>query len=291
MAASAAAIVCDDVLPRAREWRTERRGPLMIGLCGAQGSGKSTVAAAVGRALEQEGLRTALLSLDDLYLDRAARAALARDIHPLLRTRGVPGTHEVALGVRVLGALAQGEPVRLPRFDKSRDQPAPEENWPLVDRTDVVLFEGWCVGARAEPEAALAAPVNRLEAEEDREGRWRRHVNAALAGPYVDLFAPLDRLILLAAPCFEIVVTWRREQEHALRAALAAEGQGPGQTMDDTAVDRFVCHYERLTRHILREMPARADLLIRLDRARRVIGRSPADPQPNRRDGLPADSR
>jgi D-glycerate 3-kinase len=257
----------------AAEWRRRQRGPLIVGICGSQGSGKSTVSAAVSTRLEQAGYRVAVLSLDDLYLAREARDALGRDIHPLLRTRGVPGTHDVALGERVLDALANSGRTAIPRFDKAHDAPDPETGWPVMEGpVGVILFEGWCVGAAPEEPGALDRPLNALEREEDPAGTWRRFVNEALAGAYQRLFARLDRLILLAAPDFGVVASWRRQQEHELRARLAAERRGLEQTMDDAAVERFVRHYERLTRHILTEMPARADLLIRLDRDRRVRG-------------------
>src|SRR5579864_3119722 len=119
--------------------------PLVVGLCGAQGSGKSTVSAALARRFEQ----AVTLSIDDLYLGRAARGDLARQIHPLLATRGVPGTHDPRLGIEVLSALIRGESVALPRFDKAQDDRAPHENWPIVEAgCELVIFEGWCVGAR-----------------------------------------------------------------------------------------------------------------------------------------------
>ncbi|PTT43253.1 kinase, partial [Stenotrophomonas sp. HMWF022] len=81
--------------------------PLILGLCGAQGSGKSTIAARLAKQVE----RSAILSLDDLYLTRAERQKLARAVHPLFATRGVPGTHDVALGVETIAAVARGEAV------------------------------------------------------------------------------------------------------------------------------------------------------------------------------------
>jgi D-glycerate 3-kinase len=246
-------------------------GPaFVVGICGPQGSGKSTAVRVVAALLEARGLKIAVLSLDDLYLPRGDREALARDVHPLLRTRGVPGTHDVALGLAVLDGLAgEGETV-LPRFDKASDDRAPVEGWPVVaGPVDVVLFEGWCVGARPEPPAALAKPVNALERERDPDGTWRAYVNAALAGPYRGLFARLDMLVLFTAPDFETVLAWRREQEAKLRARLAGAGQGADHAMSDEAVAVFVQHYERLTRHIARETPARADLVVALDKDRR----------------------
>lgn len=245
-------------------------GPaFVVGICGPQGSGKSTTVRVVAALLAARGLTVATLSLDDIYLPRADREALAREIHPLLRTRGVPGTHDVALGQAVLDGLAGGGETALPRFDKATDDRAPIDAWPVVaGPIDIVLFEGWCVGARPEPAKALAAPINALERERDPDGAWRAHVNAALAGPYRALFARLDLLVLFTAPDFDTVLAWRREQEAKLRERLAATG--PGGAMSDDEVAVFVQHYERLTRHIARETPARADIVVALDKDRRA---------------------
>jgi D-glycerate 3-kinase len=98
--------------------------PVVIGLCGAQGSGKSTTAGRLGTRLEVNGYATAVLSIDDFYLTRAERAALADSIHPLLTTRGVPGTHDVKLVMHTLLNLLEAgaaDTVPIPKFDKSRD--------------------------------------------------------------------------------------------------------------------------------------------------------------------------
>jgi D-glycerate 3-kinase len=254
-------LAADAIRPRLTD------GLCVAGLCGAQGSGKSTLAAGLAGRFESEGVPTAILSIDDLYRTKAERERLARDVHPLLRTRGVPGTHDVALGLSVIDALAAGRPAPLPRFDKAVDDRAPAAHWPVAPAgTRLLILEGWCVGARPQAGDALEAPVNALEREEDSEGVWRRHVNAALAGPYQALFARLDPLILLAAPGFDIVLRWRIEQEHQLRRA-----QGGG--MSDAEVARFIRHYERLTRHILAEMPGRADLALPLAEDRSPIVR------------------
>lgn len=255
-------------------WAKGRETPLVVGICGPQGSGKSTLTALVAWLLEARGLRVATLSIDDLYLPRAERLKLAATVHPLLATRGVPGTHDPELGLAVLDALAGADPVALPRFDKAADDPAPVAEWPVFEGpADVVLFEGWCVGARPQPDAALAAPVNALERDEDGDGNgdgaWRRFANAALAGPYAALFARLDRLVLLTAPGFAVVRAWRGEQEARLRERLAAQGRDPGLAMDDAALDRFVAHYQRLTEWIAEDLPGAADVVIRLDAQRR----------------------
>lgn len=246
--------------------------PLILGLCGSQGSGKSTLARGL---IERLGVRAATLSLDDLYLGKAARAGLARDVHPLLATRGVPLTHDVSLGCAILDAVKAGRSVRLPRFDKASDEPLPQAQWDTIDGPiDLLIFEGWCVGAIAQAEADLAAPVNDLERAEDPEGIWRRAVNAALAGPYQALFSGIDRLVLLAAPGFAVVRGWRAQQEAELRATLAAHGRDPALAMTDAQIVRFIQHYERITRAILKEMPGRADLTLRLGPDREVTGKT-----------------
>jgi D-glycerate 3-kinase len=114
----------------------------------------------------------------------------------------------------------------------------------------------------------LGAPVNALERDEDPDGAWRGFANAALAGPYAALFARLDRLVLLSAPNFAVVRGWRGQQETRLRARLAAEGRDPALAMDESALDRFVAHYERLTRWIAEDLPGVADVVVKLDERR-----------------------
>lgn len=228
-------------------------GPLIVGINGAQGSGKSTLCKFLEVLLVEHNQRGVTLSLDDLYLTRAERQAMARDEHPLFATRGVPGTHDVGLGETILDALRAGRPVTLPRFDKAIDDRAPEGKMTAAP-IDVILLEGWCVGAVPQPAAALRAPVNRLEAEEDADGVWRREVNRRLATDYAELFARIGLLVMLKVENWEAVRANRARQEAKL-------GSGPA-VMDDAALDRFLMHYERLTRWMLEEMPARADIVI-----------------------------
>ncbi len=235
-------------------------GPLIVGVSGSQGSGKSTLCRVLEALLEGEhGLGVATLSLDDLYLTVRERVELARSVHPLLATRGVPGTHDVALGLSLLDGVRAGQAgLVLPRFDKAADDRAPEGAWhELAAPVDVLLFEGWCMAARPQAEADLAAPINQLEAEEDAAAVWRTHVNAALAGPYCALFDAPDLIVMLEAPGFEAVLGWRRLQEEKLRART-------GKGMSDAELGRFVMHYERLTRHLLADLPPRADVVIPL---------------------------
>ena len=243
-----------------------RSGARVYGLSGLQGSGKSTLAAQLGAEARRRGLGCALLSIDDVYLTRDERSRLACEVHPLLATRGPPGTHDVALAIDVLDALREGRDVALPRFDKLDDDRLPRTQWPRAGKVDLVLFEGWFLGTPAEDAAALDAPVNALERDEDPDGHWRRWCNAALARDYPALWQRIDRLLLLQAPSFEVVPDWRWQAEQTLQASR------PGVAgMDRPAIDRFVQHCERTGRQALRTLPGIADRVIALDARRRPV--------------------
>lgn len=254
--------ICGPLADRAIDWRADFGRTAFIGLCGAQGSGKTTIAEATVHLLEGHGLNAVALSLDDFYLGHEARAWLARQTHRLLEVRGPPGTHDVALASAVLDSL-KGDPITpLPSFDKATDERRPKTAWRRFEGpADVVILEGWCVGARPEPVERLAKPINPLERDRDPTRGWRSYANQQLAGPYQGLFARLDRLVLLQAPGFDVVKGWRSEQEAKLRART-------GGGMSDGEIGRFIQHFERITRWILEEMPERADwtVLLKADR-------------------------
>ncbi|PTB92670.1 hypothetical protein C9974_11845 [Marinobacter sp. B9-2] len=253
---------------------TEKQ-PIVVGIHGAQGTGKSTLTLFLREILLRHRNRaTANFSLDDIYLTRAEREDLAERIHPLFKTRGVPGTHDVALGQQVLHRLRSAAPegaTPIPAFDKSRDDRVPRDQWPVFGgRAEVILLEGWCLDGRPEKDSALAEPMNRLEENEDPDGVWRRYVNDQLEGEYRQFFDEIDYLVMLKAPSMECVLEWRRLQEQKLakkirnapkRGELHANAQDL-RIMTDDEVGRFVMHYERVTRACLAEMPVRADVLI-----------------------------
>jgi D-glycerate 3-kinase len=250
------ATVLDDALAQ---------GARVCAIAGLQGSGKSTLAAQVVALAGSRGLRAATLSIDDVYFGRRERQWLARDIHPLLATRGPPGTHDIDLACEVLDAVRAGRSTRLPRFDKLADRRLPPSRWRAVGPLDLLVFEGWCLRVPAQSDAALRRPANALERDEDPDGVWRRHCNRALAYAYPALWARLDRLAWLHPPGFDCVPGWRWQQE---RAACAARPGRPG--MRRAEVERFVRLFERVSRQAMRTLPGIADLTLRLDPQRRV---------------------
>jgi D-glycerate 3-kinase len=241
--------------------------PLFIGISGAQGTGKSTLVKFLRLALERDAKRrVVVLSIDDFYLTRAERHGLGNQIHPLMETRGVPGTHDMQMLVNCieeLKNLGPNESMTLPRFDKSRDDRASANTWPLLcGPIDLIILEGWCVGCTSQSEDDLLEPINLLEREEDATGEWRRYVNNQIRGSYTDLFATFDALIFLKAPSFDAVYRWRLEQENKLAAVSADNAPG---IMNSEQLARFIQFYERLTRTNLANLPATADVVLELN--------------------------
>jgi len=253
------------------EWIIQQRHTgitYLLGVNGAQGSGKSTLSGAVALILkERHLLNIADFSLDDLYKTRDERMHLAQTLHPLLITRGVPGTHDIELGLNIIENLCRKEPIHvaLPVFDKGIDDRLPMHEWKSVTTpVDIVILEGWCVGALPQSENGLHNPVNELERVEDSGSVWREYVNSCLATLYQTLFAKLDGLIMLKVPNMACIYEWRGLQEKKL-ASLHA-GKSDVSIMTATQLNRFIMHYERLTRHMLDEMPDRADLTLFIDK-------------------------
>ena len=233
------------------EWAPH--APKCVGLAGGQGAGKSTLGQLIESACASVGLRVCVLSLDDFYLSRKRRMALATRIHPLLETRGPPGTHDILRCREAMGRLRQPGETLLPVFDKGLDvrRGTRRARGPF----DLVLLEGWCVGATPVSEKSLADPINTLERERDADAIWRRHVNAQLGEAYSETWDELDYLVYLRVPDLAAVRRWRLQQENSLPI---------DQRLGAEAVDRFVQYYERITRSMMASLPGRADLTVEL---------------------------
>ncbi len=253
--------------------QAQQQTPMVVGLHGGQGAGKSTLSRLLQVLLGEGFDKTVVtLSIDDLYLTRAERQRLAQQVHPLLATRGVPGTHDVELGIDLLAQLKQSREVavRMVQFDKATDDRQDESRWPtIVTPVDIIFFEGWCVGAVAQAEEELQPAMNELEARQDADGRWRQYVNHQLQTGYQKLFALIDRLIMLKVPSMEQVLQWRLLQEYKLARSLTGK-QGPSRLMSEAQLRHFIMHFERLTRASLKEMPQHADVVLSLDEQHRI---------------------
>lgn len=243
--------------------------PALIAVVGAQGSGKTTLARAAA-----ERFSGAQISIDDVYLARAEREALARDVHPLLVHRGPPGTHDLGLLNRLiddLSAAGVDDQTLIPDFDKRGDDRWPVERWRrFAGRPSAILIDAWCLAATPEADTALAEPINALERERDSDGHWRRWINDQVAGPYTDFMHRFDAVVFLQAPGFDVVLDWRCQQEADLLGVDPAD-------LPDHERERlttFIQYFERITRHMLAG-GIKADVTAQLDGNRLPVSIAP----------------
>jgi D-glycerate 3-kinase len=260
--------------------------PIVVGINGAQGTGKSTLSLLLKHLLAAQGLTTVVISIDDLYLTRAERDQLAKSVHPLLKTRGVPGTHDLEMGLGLIAALQQTSDATntaIPRFDKANDDRHDPAQWTHHQgKVDVIILEGWCVGAL--PCELDGSPINALESQHDPDGHWRQFVQTQLNTRYQILFDSLDMLVMLKAPSMECIIEWRTLQEHKLaqkvsmasaedkKATNYGASSAPSRgIMDEKELLWFIMHYERLTRIMLDTLPAHADVVFAIDAQHNIV--------------------
>jgi D-glycerate 3-kinase len=245
----------------------------IIGINGCQGSGKSTLAdylcTVVAERLE---VTTVSLSLDDFYLTKSERIQLGSTVHPLLETRGVPGTHDVQLAIDCIKSLVAGKKTVITRFDKSIDDRVAAVSLKTIKgKVGLIVIEGWCLGAKPENAEQLSQPINNLEEQDDRDAIWRNYVNDAIRDNYQPLFNLADQLIMLQAPSFDSVFHWRLEQEQKMVKRLEKEGiANRSGVMSKQQILRFISYFQRVTENILNEMPQRADHLFKLGKSREI---------------------
>jgi D-glycerate 3-kinase len=265
--------------------------PLVIGLNGAQGSGKTTLGDFLVHALTtKHGLNVVGISLDDFYLTKQQRIDLSKSVHPLFETRGVPGTHDLPLAMNTLQSLIDGKETAIPRFNKALDDRFAEVDWDIAPSgVDVIVFEGWCNGAVAQLPEELVVPVNKLESDEDPDLVWRQYINQQLLNHYPHLFNLVDQWIMLKAPSFDCVYNWRLEQEHKLAKRLESEtADVKSSVMTDEEVARFIRFYQRITENILKTLPEKVNYLFELDKHRQVFSASSPRPVSKSSDANPS---
>lgn len=242
-----------------------------VGINGCQGSGKSTLTDFIAEYLiSQYQLNVVVMSLDDFYLPRKERKKLAKDVHPLLATRGVPGTHDMAALNETLTKLADHETgFSIPRFNKATDNPTPESEWTPIDKPiDIVLLEGWCWGVEPQTAEQLEAPINELEMQHDASGEWRNFVNQELESTFKPLYKKMDFWLALQAPSFDCVYKWRLEQEEKLKARNV--GLSNSKMMSPAEILNFTQYFQRLSVQGCNTIANTADAIFHLDYSRGI---------------------
>jgi D-glycerate 3-kinase len=248
-------------LPLAMQLSTEKQSlnrPLIQGILGGQGTGKTTLCQILRLILGKLGYSTVSLSLDDLYKTYADRQQLQK-ADPRLIWRGPPGTHDIDLGIAVLDNLRRFQTrelaavdnpksdalkpdiiknIEIPRFDKSACGGAGDRSQPeIISGADIVLFEGWFVGVNPVVDAKLneflaGAP---FPISTEADCRFARDMNAKLHD-YLPLWNRLDRLMVLYPQDYRISQVWRNQAEQEM---MAAGKSG----MSETEINRFVEYF------------------------------------------------
>ena len=252
-----------------REEFIKKQGTKVIGLAGGQGTGKSTISNILKIILKEAyGLKVVIFSIDDFYKTLSERKKMSKKISPLFLTRGVPGTHDTKMLYKCIKNLKDKKfkKCMIPKFDKSIDDRSFKSRWLKVrKKPNIVIFEGWCVGATAQKKKDLTTPINKLEKHKDKKKIWRKSVNLELKKNYKKIFNLIDKLIFLKVPSFKYVFKWRLLQEKKLR--ITTKGN---KTMTDKEISNFIMYYERLTKHMLKILPKAADTVINIDTKHRL---------------------
>ncbi len=244
----------------------KRNIPYFIGLTGGQGSGKTTLSIFIQKILEDVFKKRSVgFSIDDIYKTKEEREKIAKKIHPLCSVRGVPGTHNIGLGNKTIDSLFRAQSntyTYIPSFSKILDMHHPKKDWrKYKGRPDFIFFDAWCGGAKPIPDNKWRPPLNKLEKEKDPDQVWARWSNNELAGDYQKLFYRFDKLIFIQVEKMENVYENRWLQEKNMSKGIKDE-ELLKNIMNKDQIKNFVMHYERLTRHILDEMPNQADIVI-----------------------------
>ena len=252
-----------------KEEYQKKRKTKIIGLCGGQGTGKSTISNILKIILKEAyALETTIFSIDDFYKTLKERKVMSKNVSTLFLTRGVPGTHDTKMLYNCIKDLKNNKfkKIMIPKFDKSIDDRFSKKRWLKVKKKpNIVIFEGWCVGVTAQKKKDLINPINKLEKHKDNKKIWRQMVNLELKNNYKKIFNLIDKLIFLKVPSFKYVFKWRLLQEKKLRIT----GKG-NKTMTDKQIGNFIMFYERLTKHMLNVLPKTADAIISIDSKHRL---------------------
>ena len=247
--------------------KVDEKKPYFVGLAGGQGTGKTTISSLIRIILiKYFKLKVFKISIDDFYKTRKERINLSKKIHPMLLTRGVPGTHDVNMMLNFFKKTKRKKFKRfkLPTFNKAIDDRSKKKDWyDLKIKPDVIIFEGWCVGAKSEKPSSLKKIINSMEKLKDKKQIWRKYVNHQLKSKYKNLYSQLNCLIYLKAKNFTLLQKWRLKQERKLWLKNKRNSKLKIMSKDD--VIDFMQTYQRITQNMFRYMPKYASIILNLN--------------------------
>jgi len=252
--------------------KTNKKEPLIIGLAGGQGTGKTTITSIISIILKKYfKLDIFKISIDDFYKTRKQRTLLSKNKHPLLMTRGVPGTHDIDIMLNFFKKIKvkNFKILKLPKFNKGVDDRCKQSLWyKIQSKPDVVILEGWCVGARSQNSKELKKPVNSLEKIHDQNFKWRQYVNYQLKTKYKKLFNQLDYILFLKVKNFSLLRRWRLKQEKKLW--LKSKNKKNLKIMNKSKVKNFMDTYQRITQQMFKDMPKYSSIVMNLNNSHQI---------------------
>ncbi len=247
--------------------KADKKRPYFVGLAGGQGTGKTTTSSLLRIILiKYFRLKVFRISIDDFYKTRKERIRLSKRIHPMLLTRGVPGTHDIGMMLSFFKKVKrkQFKRLKLPTFNKAIDDRFSKKHWyDLKNKPDVIIFEGWCVGAKSEKDNTLKRTINSMERLKDRKQIWRKYVNQQLKSKYNKLYSQLNCLIYLKAKNFSLLQKWRLKQERKL--LVKSKKNLKSKIMNKKDVLSFMQTYQRITQNMFKNTPKYASIIINLN--------------------------
>ena len=247
--------------------KANKKKPYFVGLAGGQGTGKTTISSLIRIILiKYFKLNVFRISIDDFYKTRKERISLSKRVHPMLLTRGVPGTHDINMMLNFFRKVKSKnfKRLKLPTFNKAIDDRFNKKKWyDLKNKPDVIIFEGWCVGARSENNNTLKKTINSMENTKDQKQIWRKYVNQQLKSKYKKLYSQLNCLIYLKAKNFSLLQKWRLKQERKLW--LNSKRKSNSKIMSKSDVLNFMQTYQRITQNMFRNMPKYSSIIINLN--------------------------
>ena len=184
----------------------------------------------------------------------------------MLLTRGVPGTHDIKMMLNFFRKVKSKKfkKLKLPTFNKAIDDRFSKKKWyDLKNKPNVIIFEGWCVGAKSEKNKTLKKKINSMEKAKDQKQIWRKYVNQQLKSKYKNLYSQLNCLIYLKAKNFSLLQKWRLKQERKLW--LSSKRKLNLKIMSKGDVLNFMQTYQRITQNMFRNMPKYASIILNLN--------------------------
>jgi len=252
--------------------RINKKKPLIIGLAGGQGSGKTTISSILTLILQKYfKLKVFKVSIDDFYKTRKDRKLLSKNKHPLLMTRGVPGTHDVDLILKFFKKVKSKNftSLEIPKFNKALDDRCTKKLWyKIKSKPDIIIFEGWCVGAKAQKVNQLKKPINSLEKVYDQGAKWRSYVNNQLKNKYKTLFKQLDGLLYLKVKNFNLLRSWRLKQERKLW--VQTKNKRNLKIMSNGDVINFMQTYQRITQQMFKDGLKNSSVIMNLNNKHQI---------------------